>query len=131
MSHVTALEFECNSLKHLKNGVNEVPELEFVEGLTKHKYYSGQYAPCDHVIRLKGDTGAYEIGVIDKKDGTFGLNWDSFAGGRGLVNVVGKNCARIKKEYNAQVTMEQLRMKGFRHFKRTWNEQNNLVLEAT
>jgi hypothetical protein len=132
MSHIVKLDFECNNLTHLKNGVKEGfdGKLEFVENQQKFLYYSGQYGNCDHVIRVVGKPEAYQIGVIDNKDGTYGFRWDSYNGGKGLVEVVGKDAVRLKQEYNAQVGMAEARRKGFRNFKRTINEKGRLIVEA-
>jgi hypothetical protein len=113
MSHITQIKLEIKDLEALKTAAAML-ELEYKEGVTKHKYYAGKYGKCDHVISVPGNKDAYEIGVVANPNGTYKLNWDSFAGGYGLVEKVGESAYKLKQEYGAAVAEKQLRRQGYR-----------------
>ncbi len=113
MSHIAKVELKIKDLACLKTACQELG-LEFMQGQTSHKYYQDKRNPCLHALRVKGNDQAYEIGVVQNKDGTYGLEWDSFGGGKGLVQVVGKNCAALKQSYAKAITLKQARSLGMR-----------------
>lgn len=113
MSHITKLQFQrIPFLRDLKRAVEMFPELVFNEGQTKHLFYGNQKGDCLHAISVKNKPDAYEIGVIADGDG-FGLQWDSYAGGKGMVNIVGQDMAKLKQEISVQIAVRNLSNQGF------------------
>lgn len=74
---------------------------------------------CDHVLRIKGNSTAYEVGVVRRRDGKpgYALVWDFYAGGKGLQKMIGdgpKDCNRLRRAYSVAVTTKAARRQGFR-----------------
>lgn len=129
MSHIAKLKLTIKNLTALELAAAELG-CELVLGLKQHKYYRGQTAKCDHVIRVKGASAqTYEIGVIENEDGTYSLNADFYQGGHGLVDRVGYNAEKLNNEYAVQVAMAHLSEEGYRPYR--WvNEHNQVVITA-
>jgi hypothetical protein len=80
------------------------------------------YGKCEHAIRVKGDTRAYEIGLVRRTDGKPGWNlvWDNYRNGFGLCDKVTyeqsktPNADKLKDWYAAEVAKQQMRKQGFR-----------------
>ena len=129
MSHVATIDLHIKDLAALKAACRTLG-LEFVEGQTTFRWYGrhvGDYplpegfttadmGLCDHAIRLPGNTHAYEVGVVKRRDGKpgFTLMYDFWAGGYGLEAAIGKQASRLRQQYAAQVAMKQARKQGFR-----------------
>lgn len=84
--------------------------------LTYKAHERGQV--CAHVLRLKDkQPGDYEVGVIARGDGTFGLSYDTWGAGERITRAVGRDAARLKQEYTATTIAEKakrtLAPKGF------------------
>jgi hypothetical protein len=121
MSHVTTVDIHITSLEALKKACENIG-LEFKENQTKYKWYGrhvGDYpipdgytkadlGKCIHAIGIPGNKRAYEIGVVERRDGKegFSLMWDFWAGGNGLQEVVGDDCVNLNTEYALEVTKE-------------------------
>lgn len=106
MSHNVIIEFRITSLTNLKEACAEVG-FEFVEGQRTFKSY--QAGICNHAIKIPG--AEYEVGVMIKSDGTYGLAWDPYPIG-GLINKVGHDAAVLKQGYRKiQIQHEARRMK--------------------
>ena len=54
---------------------------------------------CHHAIRIPGEPDAFEVGVVEAKDGRFGFIFDSWRGGIGLIDRVGKDCEDLTEAY--------------------------------
>jgi hypothetical protein len=99
MSHVAMVSIEIKDLDALKVAAEECG-LEFRENQKTYKWYgkwmndySGDdaaykagldpkdYGKCAHAIGVPNNNRAYEIGVIDKGEGKYGLVWDFWQGG--------------------------------------------------
>src|SRR6266446_5904173 len=103
MSHVAEIDMEIKDLDALKAAAQDLG-LEFCEGQQTYKWYGhsvGDFpmpagfkeqdlGKCEHALRVKGNPGAYEIGIVPRRDGRPGytLLWDFWAGGLGLQNKV-------------------------------------------
>lgn len=129
MSHIATVDLDIKDMDALKKACEQLG-LELVEGKKTYKWYGtsvGDYplpagfskedlGKCDHVIRIPGNSTAYEIGVVAKRDGTPGyqLMWDFWQGGYGMEKIAGKNGNNIRQQYAAQVAMKELRRNGYR-----------------
>lgn len=148
MSHVAVVDLEIKDLPGLKAAA-EALGLEFVEGQGTYRWYGKwvndyhggdaaykngispeDYGKCDHALRIPGKPGAYEVGVVKRKDGNgYTLIWDFFAGGYGLRDAIGNDGHKLKQEYAATVATRKAKAKGFT-VTRTWDTKGNLVLKA-
>lgn len=119
MSHVTTISALMTDLSSLRAAAVSCG-LEFVEGQKTFKWYGSHVGDfpipagftvedmgkCDHVIRVPGNTGAYEIGVCRRRDGKPGYTlmfdfWGSC--GAALEKLAGKRCADLVQQYGVQV----------------------------
>ena len=135
-SHVATIRVEIRDLDALAIACERLG-LEFVRGQTTYKwwgisvgdhplpegYTADDLGKCLHAIRVKGDTQAYEIGVVLNRDGSgsYGLIWDFFSGGYGLEEKVGAECNRLVSEYQVAVVEQQAKSLGWL-YERTGND---------
>jgi len=99
MSHITTINVKVKDLNILEQAANKLG-LELVRGQKTFKYYNGRTGSCEHVLRVKNNRNAYEIGLVKDKDGvSYNFDTDFFSGGYGLVDVVGQNCEKIINGY--------------------------------
>src|SRR6266576_2837582 len=99
MSHAATVEIELKDLESLAKAAEQLG-LEFRQGQKTYKWYGRwvddyhgedaaykngikpeEYGKCEHALRVKGNDSAYEVGVVKKPNGTWGLIWDFYAGG--------------------------------------------------
>ena len=130
MSHISKIAVKIKSLAALGAACEQLG-LVFDAGATTHRYYGGMKNPCSGKISVKDNTEAYEMGLVANGDGSFSLAWDKFAGGRGLVDVVGDNASKLRQEYSAQVAIQQARRQGFNRVTRKINTDGSLVMEIS
>lgn len=129
MSHVVKLEQTFDDLDMFERACEAIG-LELVRGQTRYKWYGthvGDYplpagftkemlGKCEHVARVKGAAGAYEIGLV-RLPGEQGytLVWD-FWGSQGaqLQRVAGDKCGNLLQRYNTEAAIKQAKREGFR-----------------
>lgn len=131
MSHVVKLGLQIKDMAALKAACLSLG-LELVEA-KDFRYYAGMRAPCNYAIRIPGDSQAYEIGVIKNAD-HYELQWDTFAGGKGMVSRVGQNskdtkAGKLRQAYASQVSIRTLQRQGYRVAQST-DVNGNVVLRA-
>jgi hypothetical protein len=145
MSHVTLIDLHIKDLDALKTAAKMLG-LEFVENQKTFKWYGrsvGDYpmptgftaadmGRCDHAIRIPGNAGAYEVGVVRRRDGKpgYALMWDFWNGGYGLRDKIGNNGDKLRQGYSEAVATNKLRAMRFR-VQRTVTPQGKVVLTAT
>ncbi len=101
MSHVTKIELRIESLEALKRAAEELG-CELVENVSTFRaYYDNTDNRCDHVIRIKGKSNAYEVGVQRQEDGSYKLAMDNYLGAKGLVAQVGEDALELRRRYSA------------------------------
>lgn len=129
MSHIVTVDLEITDLKSLEIAAKKIG-LEFVRDSKKYKWYGvsvGDYplpkgfntsdlGKCEHEIRVPDNNSAYSIGVVPRRDGKAGytLMYDFYNGGYGLMKVAGSKCSELLMRYTAEVTIKEMRKKGFR-----------------
>lgn len=144
MSHVADIEMEVNDLGCLKEAAKAIG-LEFVEKST-YKWFGrsvGDYplpkgfteadlGKCKYVLQIPGNSKAYEIGVIERKDGKPGyqLLWDFWNKGYGLEDVVGKDGGLLKQSYAVMRAKKEMLRKGYR-VNTTKDQAGNVLLAFT
>lgn len=145
MSHVVTIETQILDLASLRKAAEELG-LEFVEGQRTYRWFGrfmadspipegftpDDYGKCQHALRVKGDTTAYEVGVVRRKDGApgFQLIYDFYGScGKALEAVAGKGLTKLRQEYAAQVVIRQ--MGGKHKIKRTTQADGSIRLHLT
>lgn len=127
MSHVAMVDAEILDLDSLMKACDDLG-LEFRKGQRTYRWFGqhvGDYplpkgfsksdlGKCLHAIAVKGNSNAYEVGIVERRDGKPGyqLMWDFWAGGYGLQGVVGDNCKKLIQAYKVNVTAKALAKKG-------------------
>ena len=101
MSHTAVLEVAVHDLVCLQKACQELGA-ELVLEKKSFKCYAGT-EECDHAIRIKNDSKAYEIGVlrISTQPETYELKTDFWQGGKGLIAYVGQDACKLYQAYNA------------------------------
>ncbi len=130
MSHVVKLKVEIKDLSALKVAAKELG-LEFVEGADGWRWWGysvGDYKlpenfseanlknDCLHVLRVPGNTGAYDVGIFKSKTHPgYELLWDFYGtAGKALEAKIGKDGKKLIQEYSTAVAMSIYRKQGFR-----------------
>jgi hypothetical protein len=127
MSHQAELEIEILSLDCLEKASDEIG-MELVRDAKSYKTYAGKQK-CDHLIRVKGNSKAFEIGVMETHKDRYSLMTDFFMRGHGLQDVVGDRACKLNQAYTAAVFADSLPFGYSVH--RTVNEQTGeLVMEG-
>ena len=87
--------------------------LEFHENQKHHKAWST--GECDHAIAVRGNSNAYEIGVVKNPIGAgWSLRADEYGGGNGLMDKIGGiHAGKLRQEYALQVAQKKV-PRGFR-----------------
>ena len=119
MSHLVTETMEIHDLEALESVCTPDSGLEFHRGQTTHRWY-GRYmgdsplpegfavedlGKCEHAISVRGNAGAYEIGVVRRRDAAgnplpgYQLIYDFWKGGYGLEAAAGKGCSNLKQQY--------------------------------
>ena len=124
MSHITEISVEIKDLDSLEAACKEMG-LELVRGQARYKWFGrfvggapmpagmteAEMGRCNHAIRIPGNAQAYEIGVC-QQGGNFVLRWDSWQGGYGMQDIVGKDAGKLSQAYAVQVASKQARRQG-------------------
>lgn len=127
MSHVATIDLEIKDLAALQRAA-EALGLEFRQNQKRYKWFgvsvgdfplpegftAAELGHCEHALSVKDNPGAYEIGVVKRRDGKPGytLLWDFYAGGYGLEEKVGKNAGKLKQRYQIEIFRRQMAKKG-------------------
>lgn len=133
MSHVSRIPLTITDLDALEDACALIG-MEVVRGQKTYKWYGRwmndydqddaaykygikpeDYGKCEHAIRVKGNSEAYEIGLVKNPNGEGWVPvFDFWAGGKGLQAVVGDNAGNLRREYTLQEGMRDFGRKGFR-----------------
>jgi hypothetical protein len=131
VSHVASIDLDVKDLNALKKACADLG-LEFMEGQTTHKWYgkwvndynaddaaykqgvaTEDYGKCVHALKVKDTPGAYEVGVIKNPNGKgFKLIWDFYAGGQGLMSVIGTDGKKLIGAYAEHATKRAMKKQG-------------------
>lgn len=137
MSHNKTLSFLINDLDCLAKAAEHIG-MELRLNQTHYHWFGkfmGDYAlpegfdvsemgKCLHAISIKGNSQAYEVGVVQSKTnpGEYQLIYDFWSGGHGLEAVVGKDCDNLLQRYQVEVLKQQLILEGH-SITEQWNEE--------
>jgi Protein of unknown function (DUF1257) len=118
MSHITKINLLLKDLDAADKTAGRLG-MELVRNQKTFKSYrNGQ---CDHVLRVKGNPNAYEIGLKMRADGKgYELLWDGGMYDNPLYSAVGywkkgetPNVNKLKDWYAAEVARKQMARQGF------------------
>ncbi len=123
MSHVTTIDLFITDLDALKKACGHLG-LELVKDQKTFLSYQ-RGLKCDHLIKVKGNEHAYQMGLVKRTDGKAGylLSWDHTMARELVAKVTydGKiaygrtgNADKLKDWYAAEVAQKQMRKQGFR-----------------
>lgn len=115
-------------INSLRKAVEKNDRLTWVEGATTYQHeYSAR--ACVHKIKVVGrKEGAYEIGVIESKDGKgYRLIWDSSSGFNG---VIGEGASIINTDYVREVHRDYAAKHGYTVTEAT-DEEGQIVITMT
>src|SRR5260370_5579493 len=121
MSHVTVIAVELKDLDALK-AVCEDLGLDFHENQKTYRWYGrhvGDYplpegftranlGRCDHAIGVKGNSNAYEVGLVRRGEAFVPL-WDFWQGGFGLRDKIGEGGSKLISAYTKEVAVRKAR----------------------
>lgn len=114
-------------VKNYKWWGHSVGDYPIPEGFTE-----SDLGKCDHVLRVKNNPNAYEIGVVKAKNGRPGyqLIYDFYGDkGRAVKNCVGAKGEKLKSAYEVSYTQRHWQRKGCR-VTTTRKENGVVVVEA-
>ena len=114
MSHISTGKVLITDLSSLAK-VCQTLGLELRRDQKTYRTYAGRTSSCEHAIVHGTAKDAYQIGLLparfdkksqsvvacrpdEKKDGWM-LGYDAWAGGKGMMDVVGKNCDVLMQSY--------------------------------
>lgn len=149
MSHMVCSKVRITDLEILKKALEKFPKLKWKEGQTKYKWF-GRYADdyhdedaaykdgirtkdygkkCAHAISMPGESD-YEIGVVEREDGSYSLVWDFYGSGQAISNYIGKGAELLMTEYSREFILDYAARNGFIMNEYT-DSDGNLVLDMT
>lgn len=142
MSHIAEVKVEVKDLQCLADAADQIG-LKLIQNKHTYKWYGsgggGSNLPegftqsdlgkSDHVLSVVGNSEAWEIGVVARRDGKPGyhLLWDNFMGAKGLVDVVGKNAEKLTSAYAIEASIKALQMNGFRVNRNQIKRENGAI----
>jgi hypothetical protein len=146
MSHVAKIELEIKDLTALAAACQALG-LEFMYGQKTYKCYGRiqgmsdqmpagftveEMGHCEHAIRIPGNSRAYEIGVVTRRDGKAGyaLLLDAWQGGFGLTEKIGESGQKLKQNYSSAVARAHMIRHGYRVISST-KQDGTIVLRAS
>jgi hypothetical protein len=143
MSKVAALQFHILDLNVLAGACSRLG-LELVHGQQQYKWFGNrgqqeavpegftreELGTCEHAIRIPNNPNAYEIGIVTRRDGQPGytLLWDSWQGGYGLTDAIGKDGSRLFQQYSLGITLQQLATDNLCVLEQSADAQGNIHL---
>lgn len=117
MSHIVKIKFKVEDLDCLEKAAESLG-MEMVRNQDTFKSYN--VWACEHLLRVKGNPHAYEVGIISNKEGSYDLIHDPFMGGHGTVQIIGEEAYNLKQRYTIETGRKQYEGMGFR----VWEEVN-------
>lgn len=128
MSHVSAITLRIKDLRSLLESAGELGlEQRMKETFNWYGRSVGDYplpegytaeemGKCLFALGIKGNSSAYEVGVVKSKvhPGEYELLWDFWQGGFGLQEAIGVDGNKLRQKYAEKVTTKQLRKQGLR-----------------
>lgn len=140
MSHLAKIELEINDLTALDKACKRMG-FELMKGQKTYKWYGrwvgdsplpegvdkSKLGTCDHAIKVPG--ASYEVGVLKKDNGKYGLLWDYWGAG-GLPEKIGKNGGLLKQAYTLEKAKMESIKKGYFVKEQKLNGKIQLTVEV-
>jgi hypothetical protein len=148
MSHVTKTDFTIlrSEIDAVEQGCLDLGTVEFHRGQKTHRWYGSfvgdsesgrryaqevdpsKWGRCEHAISVKGNRGAYEIGLVENKDGNYDLVFDSWGSGRAIIEACGEDLSRLRQSITAAICEREMARENFLA-SRSIDQHGNLVIE--
>jgi hypothetical protein len=127
MSHITKISFLINNLVALRKAGEELGMT--MKDQSTYKWFGqhvGDYpipegytvedmGKCEFALSIPHNSEAYEIGIVERKDGMgWDMLWDFWEGGYGLQETIGEDGNRLKQLYSKHAVIEKAQRNGFR-----------------
>ncbi len=143
MSHISTVSVEILDLECLRKAAtklglyfreqstyrwfgNFVGDAPLPEGMTVE-----DLGKCQYAIGIEGNSEAYEVGVVKKKDGKgYALHYDYWNGARGLEKIIGKDANMLKQAYSTSVARKAAIRAGYRVTEHVKSD-GTIILKAT
>ena len=122
MSHISTCKLMVSDLDAFDAACRSLG-LDFKRGQKSHRTYAGAQNDCEHAVTLHGCE--YELGLVratydeasgelkqDANGSAFMVNYDSWAGGDGMMDVVGKDCNKLLQAYGVEAAKAKARQLG-------------------
>lgn len=123
MSHLAKIELEINDLTALDKACKRLG-FELVREQKTYKWYGrwvgdaplpegldvSKLGTCEHAIKVPN--ASYEVGVVKKANGNYGLLWDYWGAG-GLAEKIGKDGGLLKQAYTLEKAKQEAVRKGY------------------
>ncbi len=128
MSHITTINVKVTDLAALSKVCTELG-LELRQDQHTYRSYAGRTLPCAAAIVAPNNQHAYEIGIVQDGD-HYAVNYDGWAGGRGMMEKVGERCGKLMQGYSLEVAKKQARKLGWQ-WKEVRQEDGSVQLHCT
>lgn len=69
------------------------------------------FGQCDHAISVKGDSEAYEVGLVPDGEGAYDLLLDTWGPGARMLAKAGQNLNRLRQGYSVALAGKRARTK--------------------
>jgi len=96
------------------------------EDAAKYRFDPDSFGKCEHAIIVPG--AAYEIGIARDREGKLRFIYDSWEGGYGIEERLGKGAKLLIQTYAKEVTKKVMLKKGYRVIEEKQGE--NVVLRC-
>lgn len=128
MSHLKTAELKVLDLQAAADAAALLGG-ELVLDQKTFRSYTGQNT-CSHAIRIPGTSNAYEIGLVQAKDGIgYDLQYDNWGPGAVLEQKFGCDLTTLREEYGCSVAARALTRRGYQ-ITRQRNAAGELQLQA-
>jgi hypothetical protein len=113
MSHISTVKTAITDLDAIEVACRELG-LELRREQKTYRTYNKQKHACHAAIVVPGNERAYEIGLVLGQDGqTYEVKFDTWNGGKGMVEKAGEGCRKILVEYGRAKTKSIAQSKGW------------------
>jgi len=148
MSHVTKTGFTiyATDLDAVEEACRVTGTVEFMRGQTSYRWYGSflndsesgrryaqevspeKWGRCDHAIRVKGNSEAYEIGLVRNAEGNFDLVFDSWGPGRAIIEACGEDLYRLRQNITATICEREMARESYRSV-RSVDAEGRMIIE--
>jgi hypothetical protein len=112
MSHITKIQTKIYNISSLAEAAEQLG-LEFIENRRTFRCFGWGDTSCDHVLKVSGNSTAYEVGLKLSHDGSYELKFYDFDGGYGLMKKIGAAAGLLLQRYAVVEATRLARIQGY------------------